>query len=151
MEFRDLKTQYRENASLIDAQIKQVLQAGNFIGGEQVKELEDKLAEYVGKKYCISCANGTDALQLALMAWEIKQGDAVFVPDFTFFSSAEVIAAQGATPIFVDICPETYNISADNLEKAVEKVLEDGKLRPRAVIAVDLFGLPADYYRIRRI
>jgi dTDP-4-amino-4,6-dideoxygalactose transaminase len=151
MEFRDLKTQYRENASLIDAQIKQVLQAGNFIGGEQVKELEDKLAEYVGKKYCISCANGTDALQLALMAWEIKQGDAVFVPDFTFFSSAEVIAAQGATPIFVDICPETYNISADNLEKAVEKVLEDGKLRPRAVIAVDLFGLPAEYEKIRTV
>lgn len=151
MEFRDLKTQYRENASVIDAQIKRVLQSGNFIGGEPVKELEDNLAEYVEKKYCISCANGTDALQLALMAWEIKQGDAVFVPDFTFFSSGEVIVTQGATPIFVDICPETYNISADSLEKAVEKVLKEGKLTPKAVIAVDLFGLPAEYEKIRAI
>lgn len=151
MEFRDLKTQYKNNSEAIDTQVKQVLQSGNFIGGKKVKKLEEELADYVGKKYCISCANGTDALQLALMAWEVKQGDAVFVPDFTFFSSGEVVAAQGATPIFVDICPTTYNISADSLQKAIEKVLGEGDLTPKAVIAVDLFGQPAEYEKIRNI
>ena len=103
MEFRDLKKQYLNNKERIDAGIQEVLLSTQFIGGGPVNELERKLAEYVGVKHCISCANGTDALQLALMAWDIKEGDAVFVPDFTFFSTAEVVPWVKATPIFVDV------------------------------------------------
>ena len=119
--------------------------------GPQVRELERQMAAYVGVKHCLSCANGTDALTLALKAWGIGPGDAVFVPDFTFFSSAEVVSLEGATPVFVDVCEETFNIDAKDLECAVESVLSEGRLKPRVVVAVDLFGLPADYARIREI
>ena len=128
-----------------------VLSGGCFIGGSAVSELEEKLAGYVGVKHCISCANGTDALQLALMSWGIGRGDAVFVPDFTFFSTAEVVPWLNAVPIFVDVDKTTFNMSPESLEAAVQAVLKAGKLTPRAVIAVDLFGQPADYSAIRKI
>lgn len=123
----------------------------NFINGQQVKDLEKELAEYVGVKHCITCANGTDALTMAMMAWDIKEGDAVFVPDFTFFSSGEIVSHAGATPVFVDVDTDTYNISAESLEKAIKKVVADGKLKPKVIITVDLFGLPADFMKIRAI
>lgn len=145
MEFRDLKKQYQLYKDEIDTQMNKVIAAGTFIGGNTVTELETKLAEYVGREYCISCANGTDALQLALMCWEIGPGDAVFVPDFTFFSTAETVALAGATPIMVDICEDTFNISPMELENAIAKTIAEGKLKPKAIIPVDLFGQPADF------
>lgn len=151
MEFRDLKTQYLENKKAIDTAIESVLLSSHFIGGEPVDQLEERLSDYVGVKHCITCANGTDALQLALMAWRIGAGDAVFVPDFTFFSTAEVVPWVGATPVFVDVEAETFNISARSLEEAILNVLKEGRLTPRVVIAVDLFGQPANFPEIRRI
>lgn len=151
MEFRDLKAQYLANQTKIDSAIQKVILGGQFIGGDPVKQLEEKLADYVGVKHCITCANGTDALQLALMAWDIGQGDAVFVPDFTFFSTAEVVPWVQATPVFVDVDKDTYNMCPESLEEAIGAVLQEGKLRPKAVIAVDLFGQPADFPAIRTI
>ena len=151
MEFRDLKKQYQYLKSEIDTAISGVISKSNFIMGQQVTELEQQLAEYVGSKYCISCANGTDALTLPLMAWGIKAGDAVFVPDFTFFSTGEVVSFAGATPIFVDVDADTFNIDTIQLEEHIKHVLGQGKLTPRAIIPVDLFGLPADYIEIEQI
>lgn len=151
MEFRDLKTQYQRNRTAIDRAMSEVLTSGVFIGGNPVTELEGKLAEYVGVKHCITCANGTDALQLALMSWGIGERDAVFVPDFTFFATAEVVSAVNATPIFVDVEMDTFNMQPASLEKAIQTVLDEGKIIPKAVIAVDLFGQPADYPEIRKI
>ncbi|MCI8724721.1 MAG: DegT/DnrJ/EryC1/StrS family aminotransferase [Hungatella sp.] len=151
MEFRDLKKQYDFNKESIDRAIKDVLDSTHFIKGRQVKEFEERLAYYVGVKHCITCANGTDALQLALMVWNIGKGDAVFVPDFTFFSSGEVVAALGAAPVFVDVDKDTYNIDTRKLRSSIEAVLKEGKYIPKAVIPVDLFGQPADYAEIRRI
>jgi len=151
MEFRDLKEQYKRNQKEIDEAIQSVLEVANFISGNHVTELENQLAEYTGVRNCVSCANGTDALQLALMVWGIGAGDAVFVPDFTFFSTAEVAALAGATPVFVDVEEDTFNMSSDSLEKAIREVEKEGALQPKAVIAVDLFGQPADYDRIRLI
>ena len=151
MEFRDLKQQYQLHKKEIDAAIQNVLNNADFIGGSKVRQLESELVEYVGVKHCITCANGTDALQLALMTWDIGKGDAVFVPDFTFFSSGEVVPLVGATPVFVDIDEDTYNISCDSLEKAIEHVTHNTDLKPRVIIAVDLFGQPADFDKIRQI
>ena len=151
MEFRDLKKQYQQLKPQMDAAIQQVLHDANFISGKQVAQLEEKLAEYVGVKHCITCGNGTDALSLVMMAWDIKEGDAVFVPDFTFFASAEVVSFEGATPVFVDVDERTFNLDPDQLEKAIAVAKQQGKLRPRAVVAVDLFGQPADYERIEAI
>ena len=151
MEFRDLKQQYRVLQKDIDRAVLDTMASGAFIMGPQVKELEIQLAEYVGVKHCLTCANGTDALTLALKAWGIGPGDAVFVPDFTFFSSAEVVSLEGATPVFVDVCEETFNIDVTDLERAVEQVLTEGRLRPRMVVTVDLFGLPADYKAVRTV
>lgn len=151
MEFRDLKYQYQVLKSDIDRAVLDVMQLGAFIMGHPVKELEAQLADYVGVKHCISCANGTDALSLALKAWGIGKGDAVFVPDFTFFASAEVVSLEGATPVFVDVDADTFNISPIDLERAIQEVIAEGKLRPKVIIAVDLFGLPADYPAIRQI
>ena len=151
MQFRDLKKQYSILKAEMDAAVLEAMASGAYIMGPQVKELEAKLAGYVGVKHCLTCANGTDALTLALKAWGIGPGDAVFVPDFTFFSSAEVIALEGATPVFVDVCEDTFNIDAADLEKAVLRVKGEGKLKPRVVIAVDLFGLPANYPAIREV
>ena len=135
----------------MDKAILEAATSGAFIMGPQVRELEQQLAEYVGVKHCLTCANGTDALTLALKAWGIGPGDAVFVPDFTFFSSAEVAPLEGATPVFVDVCEQTFNIDAEDLERAIKQTLEKGKLTPKVIVAVDLFGLPADYQRIRAI
>lgn len=151
MQFRDLKTQYQQLKPEIDMAISKVLNEGNFISGYQVEELEKQLADYVGVKHCIACANGTDALTLAFMAWDLKEGDAVFVPDFTFFASAETVALEGATPIFIDVEENTFNISPNSLRDAIKRVLEDGKLKPKAIVAVDLFGLPANYDELRKI
>ncbi len=151
MEFRDLKRQYQLHKEQIDAAIQEVVDCTHFIMGQQVVSLEKELAQYTDTKYCITCANGTDALQLALMAWEIGKKDAVFVPDFTFFSSGEVVPLTGATPVFVDVDKDTYNISADSLRSAIEYVIQNTDLRPRVVVAVDLFGRPADYQAIRQI
>ena len=150
MQFRDLKSQYKHIKETVDTNIQEVINDGNFIQGNQVKELEERLADYVGIKHCITCANGTDALQLALMAWGVGSGDAVFVPDFTFFSSGEVVSAVGATPIFVDVDSDTYNISINSLIKMIEKVVNDGIYKPRVIVAVDLFGQPADYNELRK-
>lgn len=151
MEFRDLKTQYQKLKPEIDQKIQEVLNQANFISGDPVKELEEQLADYVGVKYCETCGNGTDALALVLKAWEIGPGDAVFVPDFTFFASGEVVAAEGAMPVFVDVREDTFNIDPVRLEEAIIKVKEDGHYTPKVIIAVDLFGLPADYSAIRKI
>ncbi len=148
MQFRDLKKQYEVLKDEIDKAIVQVMSEANYISGRQVTELENSLADYVGVKHCITCANGTDALSLALEAWNIGSGDAVFVPDFTFFASGETVLFEGATPIFVDICEETFNMDSNSLKKAIAAVTEEGKLTPRAVVVVDLFGQPADYDKI---
>ena len=151
MEFRDLKQQYQLHNEQIDTAIKSVLNNADFISGSKVKQLEQELADYVGVKHCVTCANGTDALQLALMTWNIGEGDAVFVPDFTFFSSGEVVPLVGATPVFVDIDENTYNISPESLETAIEYVIQNTDLKPRIIVAVDLFGQPADFDKIRQI
>ncbi|HOL29585.1 MAG TPA: DegT/DnrJ/EryC1/StrS family aminotransferase [Paludibacteraceae bacterium] len=151
MEFRDLKKQYKVLKNDIDQAMLEVSASGAFIMGKPVKEIEQQLAEYVGVKHCVSCANGTDALTLALKTWGIKAGDAVFVPDFTFFASAEVVSLEGATPVFVDVDADTFNISPASLERSIEKTIQQGKLRPKVIITVDLFGLPADYSAIRKI
>ena len=151
MEFRDLKKQYTILREEIDKAITEVCEGGAFIMGPQVRELEQQLADYVGVKHCLTCANGTDALTLALKTWGIGPGDAVFVPDFTFFSSAEVVSLEGATPVFVDVCEDTFNIDTDDLERAVKQTFEEGQLTPKVIVAVDLFGLPANYPLIRAI
>ena len=151
MEFRDLKRQYQVLKPQMDAAMLEVAENCNFISGKQVTELEQQLAEYVGVKHCVTCGNGTDALTLVMMAWDIKAGDAVFVPTFTFFASAEVVAFEGATPVFVDVDERTFNVDPVKLEEAIEQVKKEGKLTPRAVIAVDLFGQPADYTKIEEI
>ena len=151
MEFRDLKQQYRVLREDMDRAILDAVASGAYIMGPQVRELEKQLAEYVGVKHCLTCANGTDALTLALKAWGIGPGDAVFVPDFTFFSSAEVVSLEGATPVFVDVHEETFNMDAEDLDRAIKQVLAEGRLQPRVIVAVDLFGLPADYKAIRAV
>lgn len=151
MEFRDLKAQYKLHKSEIDKAIETVLDSTAFIGGGEVRELERLLAEYTGTKHCISCANGTDALELALMTWNIGKGDAVFVPDFTFFSSGEVVSTVGAAPIFVDIDETTFNMSSESLKSAIEYVKKKTDLTPKVIIAVDLFGQPAEYGKIKEL
>ena len=151
MEFRDLKSQYKKYKSEIDSAIQDVINNANFIGGKEVDILEKRLAEYTGVKHCITCANGTDAMTLLMMAWDIKECDAVFVPDFTFFSTGEVVSFRGATPIFVDVDRDTFNIDTVKLEKAIHKVIDEGKLTPKVIIPVDLFGLPADHFEIEKI
>lgn len=151
MQFRDLKQQYQVLKKDIDAAMIEVATNCNFINGQQVKDLEKELAEYVGVKHCITCGNGTDALTMAMMAWGIGAGDAVFVPDFTFFSSGEIVSYAGATPVFVDVDSDTFNISGEALEKAIVKTIEEGKIVPKAVVAVDLFGLPANFEEVKKI
>ena len=151
MQFIDLAAQYTHLKDKIDKRIKTVLDHGKYIMGPEVFELEEKLAEYVGVKHAITCANGTDALQLSLMALDIKKDDAVFCPTFTFFATAEAIAFCQATPVFVDSDAETYNICPENLELQIKKIIKEGKLKPKAILAVDLFGLPANYPELEKI
>ena len=145
MQFIDLKAQYRHLEDEIKSAIDKVLENGAYIMGDEVRQLEQELAAFTGVKHCITCANGTDALQIALMAFGIGAGDAVFIPTFTFMSTAEVVSLVGAVPVFVDICEDTFNMNPDSLKAAIERVESDGQLRPAAVIPVDLFGQCADY------
>ena len=151
MEFIDLKKQYKFLKSDIDKGIKKVLKRGDFISGKEVKELTSSLCEYVGSKYCVTCANGTDALTIALRCLEVGKGDAVFVPDFTFFATAETPALEGAECIFVDVDERTFNIDPEKLDNAIKRVTKEGKLKPKCVITVDLFGLPANYPEIKKV
>lgn len=151
MQFRDLRRQYQELKNEIDGRVQQVCMNSNFIMGEEVFELEEQLAKYVGVKHCITCANGTDAIMLAMKVWEIGEKDAVFVPDFTFFSSGESPANVGAHCVFVDVDRRTFNIDPQKLEEAIRRVEIEGKYIAKAVIAVDLFGQPAEYNVISSI
>ncbi|MEQ2352733.1 DegT/DnrJ/EryC1/StrS family aminotransferase [Pseudoalteromonas piscicida] len=151
MQFIDLAAQYQHLKTKIDTRIAAVLEHGQYIMGPEVQELEAALSDYVGVKHTITCANGTDALSLALMALDVKAGDAVFCPTFTFFASAETIAFAGATPVFVDSDEKTFNICPIDLENRIKQVIDAGELTPKVIMAVDLFGLPADYPAIREI
>jgi dTDP-4-amino-4,6-dideoxygalactose transaminase len=151
MQFRDLKTQYEKYKIEIDTAVLNVFSESSFISGPQVKAIEQRLANYVGVKHCISCANGTDAMSLVLTAWNIGKGDAVFIPNFTFFATGEVVSFVGATPIFVDIDPITFNIDTNKLELKIQEVIKLNRLIPKVIIPVDLFGLLADYEKIEKI
>lgn len=151
MQFRDLVKQYQVLKTDIDQAMIHTATFGGYIMGQAVKEFETSLAEYTGVKHCISCANGTDALTMALKAWNIQAGDAVFVPDFTFFASAEVVSEEGATPVFVDVLEESFNVDPEDLERKIQEVLVKGHLTPKVIVTVDLFGLPADYFAIKKI
>jgi dTDP-4-amino-4,6-dideoxygalactose transaminase len=146
--FIDLQAQRKRLGASLDKAIAAAVAGGQWIFGPQVSELEEQLARFAGVKHAIACANGTDALLLILKAWDVGPGDAVFVPAFTFAATAEVAALVGATPVFVDVLPDTYNIDPASLEAAIAMVRRDGVLKPRAVIAVDLFGQPADYRKL---
>lgn len=151
MQFRDLKTQYAVLKDEMDKAILDVVASSAYVMGPKVKEMEQAFAEYTGMKHCIACNSGTDALLLALMAWDVKPGDAVFVPSFTFFASAEVIANVGATPVFVDVDENTFNIDVADLERKIEQTVKGDKLNPKVIVAVDLFGLPADFKAVREV
>ena len=143
--FIDLQAQRRRLGEKLERAILSAVEGGQWILGPQVQALEEQLAEFAGVRHAIACANGTDALMLVLRAWDIGPGDAVFVPAFTFAASAEVVALVGATPVFVDVLEDTFNIDPASLAAAIAAVKRDGKLRPRAVMPVDLFGQTADY------
>lgn len=147
MKFIDLDRQYHVIGKEIEERMSRVIKNKSFIMGPEIGELEDALAEYTGRKYAITCASGTDALVIPLMAYELKKKDAVFVPAFTFYASAESIVLAGGIPVFVD-CDNSYNIDTVDLENQIKRVLDEGKLTPRGIVAVDLFGQPADYDEI---
>ncbi len=150
MQFIDLAAQQRRIRTKIEANIRTVLDHGKYIMGPEIGELENRLADYVGVKHAISCSSGTDALLMALMAYNIGPGDSVFTTPFTFIASAEVISLLGAVPIFVDIDPKTYNIDPDKLDSAIRNSQPEIH-NPKGIIAVDLFGLPADYDKINAV
>lgn len=151
MQFIDLGAQRARIEDRLNAAIAKVVKEGRYILGPEVSEFEEKLAEYVGVKHVIACANGTDALQMPLMARGIGPGDAVFCPSFTFAATAEVVALVGAEPVFVDVDPDTYNMDVAQLEEAIAAIRKEGRLEPKAIIPVDLFGLAADYAAINAI
>lgn len=143
--FIDLKSQYARIKADVDARIMRVLEHGQYILGPEVAEFEAALASFCGAKYAVSLASGTEALRVPMMAENIGPGDAVFLPAFTFTATAEVPIAQGAEPVFVDVTPDTFMISINDLERKIARIHREGRLRPRAVVAVDLFGYAADY------
>lgn len=166
MQFIDLAAQQQRIRDKIESNIQTVLDHGKYIMGPEIGQLEEKLADYVGAKYAIACASGTDALLLALMAYKVGPGDAIFTTPFTFIATAEVISLLGATPIFVDIDPKTFNIDPEKLNQAITALKtndpslyalpsvlspQSSGLSPKGIIPVDLFGLPADYDRINDI
>ena len=162
MQFIDLAAQQERIRERIEANIAAVLDHGKYIMGPEIQSLEEKLARYVGVKRAISCASGTDALLIAMMAYDIGPGDAVFTTPFTFIATGEVISLLGATPVFVDIDPQTFNIDPSKLELAIQAIRENEEtglplprsvkpLVPRGIIAVDLFGLPADYDNLNAV
>ena len=149
--FIDLQAQRRRLGEPLNAAIRAAVEGGQWILGPQVAQLEKDLAAWAGVKHAIACANGTDALLLVLRAWGVGPGDAVFVPAFTFAASGEVVALAGATPVFVDVLPDTFNMDPASLEAAIALVKQGGKLTPKVVMPVDLFGQPADYARLSPI
>jgi dTDP-4-amino-4,6-dideoxygalactose transaminase len=151
MKFIDLQKQYKEIKVDLNESLNDILENTSFIMGPPVQELESKLAKYVGVKHCISCSSGTDAILMALMSLEVKPGDAVFLSSFTYIATAEVVSLLGATPIFVDSYDSTFNMSHVDLEDRIAKVVSEGKLIPKAIIAVDIFGLPARYRLIEEV
>lgn len=150
MDFSGLSEQYRRIFPEIVLSLQDVLSSGRYIGGTQIKDLELRLAEKCGSRFCLCCANGTDALSLALLNWGVGRRDAVFVPAFTFAATAEAVALRGATPVFVDI-DSTFTMNPTALKAAIEQTKREGWLNPAGIITVDLFGVPADYKRIKRI
>lgn len=151
MQFIDLKAQQDRIKDKIDANIQKVLAHGQYIMGPEIETLEKRLAEYVGMKYALGVSSGTDALLMPLMAQEVGPGDAIFTVSFTFVATAEVVQLLGATPVYVDIDSETYNMDVNHLEEVIRKVKHEGRLTPRGIIPVDLFGQPADYDEINAI
>lgn len=147
MEFVDLNRQYKVIKQKIDENIKNVIDSCCFIMGPEIAQLEERLAKFTNRKYCLSCGSGTEALQIPLMAYELKKTDAIFVPSFTFFATAESVNSAGATPVFVD-CDSTFNMSFESLENEINRVLKEGKLTPKGIIPVDLFGRSANFDRI---
>ena len=150
MQFIDLKTQQNLIRDKIDKRIQDVLNHGQYIMGPEVRELEEKLAEYVGTKFCISCSSGTDALLIPLMAKGIGPGDAIITTPFTYIATAGVIKLLGATPVFVDIDADSYNINPSAIVDGI-LIAKNKGLKPKAIIPVDLFGLPADYKIIEAV
>ena len=151
MQFIDLKKQYNRISPLVNKRINSILDSAKFIMGPDVYDLEKKLSEYVGRKYCISCSSGTDALLMSLMAIEVGEGDLVFTTPFTYVATAEVISLLKATPVFVDIDPNTFNIDTDKLEEKIKYYKKTSTMNLKAIIPVDIFGLLADYERINKI
>ena len=151
MQFRDLHKQYETLKPEIDKGIQDVINSTAFIFGKQVIELEKELADYVGRKHCIACGNGTDALVLALKAYNIGRDDAVFTVDFTYIASASCAELVGATSVFADIDSSTFNIDPVSLEKQIQRVIKEGVLKPKAIVPVDLFGQPANYSELEKI
>src|SRR6218665_3150071 len=151
MHFIDLQAQRARLGEPLNQAIAQAVASGQWILGPPVKELESQLAKFAGVKHVVACPNSTHALHLPLMAWGIGPGDAVFVPAFTFAATAEVVALVGASPVFVDVREDTFNMDADSLKAAIAMVKREGKLTPRAVMPVDLFGQPADYRALEPI
>jgi dTDP-4-amino-4,6-dideoxygalactose transaminase len=149
--FIDLAAQQRRIRDRIDAAIARVLDHGGYVMGPEVREFEARLAAFGQAKLALSCANGTDALALPLMAWGVCAGDAVFCPSFTFTATPEIVPWFGAEPVFVDILPDTYNIDPTHLEASIQAIKAEGRLTPKVVIAVDLFGQPADYPALKAI
>ena len=149
--FIDLQAQRLRLGGAIEAAVQEAVVGGAWVMGPQVRQFETELAAFGQAKHALGCANGTDALILPLIAWGVRTGDAVFCPSFTFTATAEVVPWLGATPVFVDVDAETYNMSPSHLEAAIEAVIAEGRLKPRVVIAVDLFGQPADYPAIRAV
>jgi dTDP-4-amino-4,6-dideoxygalactose transaminase len=147
--FIDLQAQRKRLGEPLQRAIQDAVEAGQWILGPQVTALEQQLAAFCGVKHVVACANGTDALLLILRAWDIGPGDAVFVPSFTFAATAEIVVLAGATPVFVDVLGDTFNMDPASLEAAIAMVRRDAKLKPRAVIPVDLFGQPADYRKLQ--
>ena len=150
MQFIDVKKQQDSIREKLDQRLSDVLSHGRYIMGPEVYELEEKLAEYVGVQHCISCSSGTDALLISLMAKGVGSGDAVFTTPFTYIATAEVISLVGATPVFVDIDPDTFNINPELISAAVQSARQKD-LIPKAIIPVNLFGLPADYVQIKKL
>ena len=140
--FVDLKSQYERLKPEIDSRIRRVLDHGRFIMGPEVEELEAALSEWIGCEHALGVSSGTDGLIIALMAAGVGPGDAVFVPSFTFTATAEVVLLVGASPVFVDVQPDSYNLDPESLEEQLSRIRSAGRLRPAAILAVDLFGLP---------
>ena len=149
--FIDLQAQRRRLGEPLNAAIQAAVEGGQWILGPQVAQFEKEIAAWAGVRHAIACANGTDALLLVLRAWGVGPGDAVFVPAFTFAATGEVVALAGASPVFVDVLPDTFNMDPASLESAIALVNKDGKLTPKVVMPVDLFGQPADYRALEPI